>query len=58
MRPESRAIEFFDSISHITLLEELDDSSPILVYIGVADLSCRSHVILQILPTARRRKSC
>lgn len=57
MRTESRIIQFFEGILHVIVTEELHNTSAILEHIGKTHISSFTHVVLEILPTARWGKT-
>jgi len=54
MRSELAIIQMFHSKLGIIFTAKLDNTRAIFEHIGVTYITCLSHVILQILPTATR----
>lgn len=54
---ELGVIKLSHGILHVIGTGEFDNSSSVLVHVGVADVSGLSHVILQILPRTSRRQA-
>ena len=57
MRAEFGFIQFTQGIFHVFFSEILDHPHSILLHISITDIPSFSHVILQVLPAAWRRKS-
>ena len=58
VRPELRVIELPDAVLHVFVAQELNNTGAVFVDVSVAYIPCLAHVILQVLPTTRRRKTC
>ena len=55
MRAKFGVIQFPDSIFHVIISQELNNTCSILEHISIADISGLPHVILQVLPAPSRR---
>jgi len=58
MRTKFSVVKLSDSILHIIIVQELNNATTILCHIGIAYVTCFTHVVLQVLPAARQRQTC
>jgi hypothetical protein len=57
MRSKSRVVQLLHGVLHIIVSEELDDAGAILVNIREAHIAGFAHMVLEVLPAARRRQA-
>jgi len=58
MRTKFSVVKLSDSILHIIIVQELNNATTILCHIGIAYVTCFTHVVLQVLPAARQWQTC
>lgn len=57
VRTKLGVIQFADSVSHVFFANKLHHASAISVHISITNITCLSHMILQILPASTLRKT-
>ena len=57
MGPEPGVVQLLDRVFHVIVAHVLNDSGAVLEHVREADVSGLSHVVLQVLPAARRREA-
>ncbi len=57
VRLESGVVELLDGVLHVLVPEVLDGAGAVFEHVGEADVPGLPHVVLQVLPAARRRKA-
>lgn len=58
MRLELRVVELLHGVLHVFVAHVLDDAGAVLEDVREAHVPSLAHVILEVLPAARRQQTC